>query len=338
MNVYKLLSFFDQATKEQLAKVNKLKFVGEDTDFTRIFCSIIRRRLNMYTDEQAVYDVALEAFSALFLTNLDKLKYFSGRLGDEKISIESYLYTLYDRKVIDASKARAEAYKAKQNITPIDGESAEDAFNRVIGTSRTHRISMGDIYEIEYLESKIAEAKVRIDKIQKGEVKVVSIKRSVDKLNKDIEKDEKYIRVLKNEGFKFHDEDDDGSFTVDEENQFEDLIKAVKEKLPDSNLTHTIFNMQTQGFRQAEIAEYFDISKVKVSKIVSKIKEAILEVAQELNEEGEPLLFQVWKEATRESNSTSNTSLDFCPTRNLNRQVYMTFGYDLQDDVRHELY
>lgn len=339
MNAYNLLSMLDLAVREQLRKVDKLKYVNPDTNFTALLVKAVNRYCHMYKDEQAVYDVAIEAFEQLFLVNVSKLKYFSGRYGDAKINIEQYLYKLYCNEIIDASKAKAQAYKAKQTITEMEGESAEEAFNRVTMGTKGNRLSMGDIYEIDYLETQLMELTVRKESILSGLIKVRNLEASVEKIDKDLAKMEKTLKTLKKEGQIFNNDIDDGSFTDEDQTEYKHLLSLVKSKLPkDKNLPRVILELMSEGYRQSEIAEYLEISKVRVSKVVSSIKQAVYDVSLEEKDKGFVYLSNIWSLYTAESNNSSNAKLDDDVPINLNRQIHRTFGRDLQDDLRSELY
>lgn len=197
---------------------------------------------------------------------------------------------------------------------------------------------MGDICEIDHLEAQNLELLMRKEAILTKSIKVKSIEDSVAKIDKTVEKNEKRISDIRKEGQIFNNDSDDGVYNDDDNLEYRRLVALVKEKLPkDKKLPATVLDMLSEGFRQSEIAEYFEISKVRVSKIVTKIKEAIQYVSMEEYEEGSVYLARLWKQYTKDSNNTSNAQLDDEPI-NLNRQVYRSFGRDLQDDLREELY
>lgn len=292
------LKTLDAAIKDVLKK-NKLgDMLDPDTNFAPMLYNLSRKYINKTYSDDMKYEILVDAFEYVFLKTMKKdtmgsLKNFTGEYEGNLITIEQYIYTLMRNALINENtKTPQDALfvKNRQDVTPIEDESFEQAVTRIMNTPKIKNIKRVDDVEeeIEILEEYINQLQGYI-KDNKKTKKYAD--KTIQTWTKKIEKMESKIQELKdsvnaNVVYLEMDEQID-DFTAEEELLFNELVKMLDKKSKksmaqmDYERTKVIISMLINGHSKGEISKRLKISPTNLSFYMQAIKKLIKDYAEE---------------------------------------------------------
>ena len=263
------LSILHEATMTQLAKVGMTKYVQEGSDFNSLLIGTSQKTLNLYRDEQLIYDIIISAYTKVFVTNLQKnFKYFNGIYEGQHYTIQQYISRVFKNALIDFSNEALEEIRNRKYAGAMEGESDDEAFNRVtMGQNPNLKtyIPRVDDEEVTFYIETISQYEHRLQNILAGVIAVSNKEKSIKFLNRELDK--LYAKLDQAEGLdrqdKVIDPDLDERASHLSANKFEDAEHYISEDLLFNKLKERftkqecqVFDFLLAGFQQTEIAIY----------------------------------------------------------------------------------
>lgn len=261
----------------------------------------------MGTNYEAKYDLMSEAFTNIMLHRAKTLfnNFKTKESGEQKAPIEQFLNLIFSREVSRLSQQEYKRMKREKNVVPIEDESFDEAFERVIHSTPSidqGRISSG----LDDIDQYIKDYEDRIKQLKKEQPegwkkRVETVKAKIEKLK------DKKDKLLKDAKLSIKVENSiEEKFSLDEELAFEQLVGRLQKELrreTNSDVYITILEMLIAGFSKSDIARFLGVSSAKVSQRLKKVKELISEIAEMQQRKGDDTLMQVYNKFSKATTS-----------------------------------
>jgi len=326
---------------------------GVRLDLPAILSKLTNKYLSFYDDE-IKFDLLMEMFLNVYKIRLEWIiaNY------DDNYSLYTYLYTIMKNEIIELSKKTLNKFKKQVDLKPtMDSDndmSPEEAMSRAVfqfqRSKGVPRSASQD--ELDELNSLISDYEQLKQRILYEELVVDDMQKSLDKIDKKIEKFK--TDKLKLDGFfreKYVDVSELSQDVDDKAEPIEDdfIIERLKAKLiAKTTMYHNkphhpwdsdrikIVDLLLNSFNLTECAIFFEVSPVSTNKWVKQIKEALFELADEMEfEEDDNSLVELlnqWLDDLEAEDRINKGQPDGCPTVKdkveLYRQIVKLFGAD----------
>jgi len=299
MALYKTIEILEKSIWEQL-RIAGLKEIAEQEkiNIASLLWNLSSKYLSYYIEdikEELLYDM----FVDVYLRKLEQLE----ETYNKKQKLYTFLYSIMKNSLIYHSNKRLQVLQMQKDVNPIEDESEGEAWDRVtMGKSSVKTTSTyGDDL---YYDSLIEDYTNLLNSILLEEREVDNPKKVIDSLKKKIDKlkEQKY----KAEGFmsnekivssKFADmyRPDYNDIDVEGEEDYKKYVDMLKNKLlekvykfrqeyikswDDKKLK--VIDLLINDFSFSEIAYLYGVTGVTISKWVEQIKDAFIEVGEEL--------------------------------------------------------